>query len=162
MTLNLKLINLSKKLRKMSGCYGLVLKWNDKIILCRKNNGWISFPKGKFEKRKDSSGMECAKREFLEEACITNFTFRYNPNVEIEYNENGNVSCRYYLGIIDDPNQQFTSILRESGEEITSSKWKNSIQISMLDSKMFIERRKQIAYKCLTMHSDEFTKIEKI
>uniref|UniRef100_A0A6C0BE71 Nudix hydrolase domain-containing protein n=1 Tax=viral metagenome TaxID=1070528 RepID=A0A6C0BE71_9ZZZZ len=125
-------------------CYGFIAKKRDKIILVYKENGVLSFPKGSFERSKDKTYMDCARREFVEETTLTGFEFSYNPELYIEYTDRGTVSCSYFRCLIDD-DQDFEIKQRPIDDEIVGYRWFTIEEIEAIPNDKFLERRKKIA-----------------
>lgn len=130
-------------------CYGLIMKWNDRIMLVMKSDGFCSFPKGSFEPKVDADVTACMKREWIEETGMVNFQYKYDPELVIEKKYNGNISCSYYLALIEDPNQNFEEVGIRQGDEITSCKWFTRDEIVNLPTNKFLFKRKTLALNYL-------------
>jgi len=119
----------------MPNCFGFIILDIDKkhTILVETPNGNLSYPKGKFEKKKDLTQFDCAVRELEEETGITIDLIDIVPNILLsEYKKENVCSIQYYLGIMKIPNYvKFNPI---DPEEIVSVKWYSIDKICKLDN----------------------------
>ena len=128
----------------MPSCYGFIILdvINKKTILVEAPSGNLSFPKGKFEKKKNSDKYACAIRELQEETGLTLDSIDVVPNIILnEYklkNNDSSCSIQYYVGIIKDTNVEFTY----DHEELVSVKWYDFSEIEKLDN--FKDSRKKV------------------
>jgi 8-oxo-dGTP pyrophosphatase MutT (NUDIX family) len=128
-------------------CGGIILfnELDKTILLVEGSNNRLSFPKGKYEKKKDPPKsdpnylFECAKREFEEETQIT-WSELLNPKVHDELYVDGGTIGLYLVKV----NQEFKNKFIPN-DEILSIGWFGKKDIERLDTLIFKESRKQIA-----------------
>ena len=117
----------------MPNCFGFVVLdlENKKTILVESPNGYLSFPKGKLEKKKDKTQYDCAVRELEEETGITMDLVDVVPDKILSEMKRENVcSIQYYIAVIKDKFDDF----KFDPEEITCVKWYDFESIKDLDS----------------------------
>lgn len=117
----------------MPNCFGFVILdlKEKKTILVESPNGYLSFPKGKYENEKDSSMMDCALRELSEETGITEELIEIVPNkILSEYKRPGQCTIQYYIGTIKEPYINFSF----DEDEIKSVKWYDIDEVNLLGS----------------------------
>lgn len=137
-------------------CGGLIVITKlGKVILVRGKNGKYSFPKGKFESNKDLNMYECAVREFLEEAGLINFTYRFSSEPIIEYTDTGSVSCKYYVCVIEDELSGYgiPADHTDIDGDILSVEYFNVDELMRLPSYQFYTRRRNIGISILESYS---------
>ena len=125
-------------------CVGLILKKDDKFILCRKDNGQYSFPKGSAETKKDNTALDTAIREFVEETRLSGFEIVYVPFPVTEYTEKGTISCQYFYTIITNSEVEFFYEKRNPLEEIKEVDWFTVEEIRSIPDEFFYQRRKDL------------------
>jgi 8-oxo-dGTP pyrophosphatase MutT (NUDIX family) len=116
----------------MVNCYGFIILdvLNRKTILVETPNNNLSYPKGKFEKKKDYTQLDCAIRELEEETGLKPEQIDMIPNLILsEINDKKICTIQYYVGIIKNP---ITSFIFDT-EEIISVKWYDYDKIFDLD-----------------------------
>jgi 8-oxo-dGTP pyrophosphatase MutT (NUDIX family) len=116
----------------MVNCYGFIILdvLNRKTILVETPNNNLSYPKGKFEKKKDYTQLDCAIRELEEETGLKPEQINMIPNLILsEINDKEICTIQYYVGIIKNP---ITSFIFDT-EEIISVKWYDYDKIFDLD-----------------------------
>jgi 8-oxo-dGTP pyrophosphatase MutT (NUDIX family) len=119
----------------MPNCFGFIILDFDKkhTILVETPNGYLSYPKGKFEKKKDLTQFDCAVRELEEETGITIDLIDIVPNIVLsEYKKENVCSIQYYVGIMKIPN--YVKFNPSDPEEIASVKWYDIDKIGRLDN----------------------------
>ena len=106
----------------MPNCFGFIVLdiKNKKTILVETQEGHLSYPKGKFEKKKDKTIFDCALRELKEETGITIDIIKIIPELILsEFTLQGNCNIQYFVCELD---SSFNKFIFDT-EEITSVKW---------------------------------------
>ena len=119
----------------MPNCYGFVILDFEKknTVLVQTPQGHLSFPKGKFEKKKDSTQLDCALRELEEETGITPDMITIVPDIILsEYSVKNICSIQYYVGILKSSN--VVNLVPTDDEEIVDVKWYQINKINLLDN----------------------------
>lgn len=119
----------------MPNCFGFIILDFDKkhTLLVETPEGYLSFPKGKFEKKKDLTQLDCALRELEEETGITSDMITIVPDIILsEYSKKNICSIQYFVGILKSSNHvNFDPI---DAEEIIDVKWHEINKINLLDN----------------------------
>lgn len=108
----------------MVNCYGIIVLdlTNKKTILVETPNNYLSFPKGKFEKKKDKTKFDCATRELYEETGINALDLTIIPDLTFdEVGEKSVCVIQYFVGIIKNHDGNFN--FNFDPDEIMSVKW---------------------------------------
>lgn len=134
-------------------CSGFVLYHPGKksIVLVETPKSHLSFPKGKFEKKKDGlrsfeSFFQCALRELKEETQFTDYTIStINPDDELQMFLEKNIL--YYPAIISAESENSFECVNIPNDEIQSVKWYDLKKIQKLEPYFFKGSRKHIATK---------------
>ncbi len=142
-------------------CAGFVIKSPDnKICLVKsKSGGKYSFPKGKYEKKKDGKGKNlltlytCAKRELVEETQMFNYEFATTQTLSELYLEKSNIL--YFPAVITNKLENFQSTFC-TNDEIDQVLWLSQSEIKQIPSDEIKDIRKLIA---LTHLKKDFTKV---
>lgn len=146
----------------MPSCYGFVILDldNQKTILVKTSCGNLSYPKGKFEKKKDKTPLDCALRELMEETGLDLSNIDLVPNLILsETKSNGICNIQYYVGIIKtnlEPNHEHKFIFNP--DELDSVDWYGFDQIKQLDK--LKDSRKDVFMELKT--NNEFIMTKKI
>lgn len=85
-------------------CFGVIVLdlVNKKTILVETPNGYLSFPKGKYEKNKDLTNLNCALRELEEETGIkSDYIDILTDKIINEFTPKGNCNIQYFVGVIN-------------------------------------------------------------
>ena len=88
----------------MPNCFGFIVVdiKNKKTILVETPEGHLSYPKGKYEKKKDKSIYDCAIRELEEETGITICMIKIIPDLNLsEFTPKGNCNIQYFVCELD-------------------------------------------------------------
>lgn len=117
-----------------TNCYGVIVLdlENKKTILVKTHDGHLSFPKGKYEKKKDKSYFDCALRELEEETGIDRNSIQIDTDMIFdEINSlTGNIPIKYYVGFV----KNYVQILiKFDSEELESVNWYDFDKILELD-----------------------------
>lgn len=131
-------------------CFGVIVLdlVGKKTILVETSNGYLSFPKGKYEKKKDLTNLDCALRELEEETGIKSKNVNIIADKIInEFTTKGNCNIQYYIGIIDINFTEF--IFNFDPEEISSVKWYEFDEINSL--KNLKKERKDVFNNLLSL-----------
>jgi 8-oxo-dGTP pyrophosphatase MutT (NUDIX family) len=119
----------------MPKCGGFIIldKEKKQTILVTTPNGNHSFPKGKFEKKKDKSFFDCAIRELNEETGLTIDMIDIVPDLVLDEikEETGLCSVQYWIGFIKPEYKDFKFDFDQ--EEIDSVNWIGIENINNLD-----------------------------
>jgi len=147
-------------------CAGFVMKTPDNQIVLVKSEGKYSFPKGKYEKKKDGKPKEldtlyaCALRELVEETEMYNYKFKTTKNLSKLFVEKTNIL--YFPGVIETKFENFT-VNFTPNDEIDELHWLSEDQIKKLPSEVFKTERKAIALAHLNnSNGDQFDIVEQI
>lgn len=119
----------------MPNCFGFIILDYDKkhTLLVETPNGNLSYPKGKFEKKKDKTQFDCAIRELEEETGITIDLIDIIPNIVMsEYKKENICSIQYYVGVMKIPN--YNNFKPFDNEEIVSIEWHEINNINNLNN----------------------------
>lgn len=106
----------------MPNCFGFIVIdiSNKKTILVETPEGHLSYPKGKYEKKKDNSIFDCAVRELEEETGITINMIKIIPDLILsEFTPQGNCNIQYFVCELSSSFNQFNF----DTEEIKSVMW---------------------------------------
>ena len=117
----------------MPNCFGFIVldKQNKKTILVETPDKYLSFPKGKYEKKKDKSYLDCAIRELFEETGICIDMVKIIPELILsEITPKGNCNIQYFVCDFDSTFNKFTF----DPEEIKSVKWYGFEEINILSN----------------------------
>ena len=132
-------------------CAGFVL-YNptlNSIVLVETPKGHLSFPKGKFEKKKDGlrsldSFFQCALRELKEETQFTDYKIStVLPTDEDQIFLENNIL--YYPAVITEVTPDSLNCVNIPNDEIQSVKWYTLDEIKQLEAYYFKGLRKKIA-----------------
>jgi 2'-phosphotransferase len=141
-------------------CAGFVMKTLDnKIIFVKTPNNKYSFPKGKYEKKKDcfpkniNNLYNCACRELIEETQMFNYTFATTKDTNNCYVEKTNIL--YFPSIITNLNHNFI-INFNSNDELEELRFLSLDEISLLSDNEIKPERKKIAINHLLNNGDIF------
>lgn len=132
----------------MPNCFGFIVLdiINKKTILVETSEGFLSFPKGKYEKKKDKSNLDCAIRELEEETGIYLNMIKIKPNMILsEFTPKGNCNIQYYVCELD---SSFDKFIFDSNE-ISSVKWVDFEQINNLPN--LKQQRKDVFLNLLNL-----------
>jgi 8-oxo-dGTP pyrophosphatase MutT (NUDIX family) len=115
----------------MPNCFGFIvldLK-NKKTILVETPEKHLSFPKGKYEKKKDKSYLDCAYRELEEETGIHLDNIKIIPGLILsEITPKGNCNIQYFVCVCSNTFNEFNF----DPKEISSVKWYGFEQVNNL------------------------------
>ena len=117
----------------MPNCFGFIVVdiKNKKTILVETPEGYLSYPKGKYEKKKDKSIYDCAIRELEEETGITIDMIKIIPELNLsEYTPKGNCNIQYFVCELDSTFCNFSF----DTDEIKSVKWYGFDEINNLQN----------------------------
>lgn len=135
----------------MPKCCGFIILNLEKkqTILVKTPNSNYSFPKGKFEKKKDSGYFECALRELEEETGLTKNMIEIIPQIILEEikKETGLCSVQYWIAIIKPEYINFN--FKFDKDEIDSVEWIGFDSINKLNN--FKESRKVVFNKLMNL-----------
>jgi 2'-phosphotransferase len=139
-------------------CAGFVMKTlDDKIVLVKTPKNKYSFPKGKYEKKKDSfpkninNLYNCALRELIEETQMFNYTFITSKDIDNCYIEKTNIL--YFPAVITELKYNFI-IDFNSNDELEELHFLSFQEIESLSSDEIKPERKKIAINHLLNASD--------
>jgi len=136
-------------------CSGIIVFDGDKTILVKTEEGHYSMPKGKKEKGEVS--IITAFRELREETgLIATDIALYDGITFDETNEKGNLSVRYYVGVITKPAHTFTF----DAKELVSVEWVPVTEALSLPN--YLDRRKEILRQAYTVHTNQVSDSGKI
>ena len=143
-------------------CAGFVMKTPDNKIILVKSENKYSFPKGKYEKKKDGKPKSletlysCALRELVEETEMYNYTFKTTKDLDRLYIEKSNIL--YFPAVICNYADNYIVDFK-SNNEIDELHFLSLDQIKKISSDEIKNERRTIAISHLNNINDEFLNI---
>ena len=145
-------------------CAGFILcnPNNNKIVLVETPKSHFSYPKGKYEKKKDGlrcfdSLFKCALRELCEETQFIDYTIKtINSDDEEQIFIDNNIL--YYPAVVTNFNENSFKCDNIPNDEIQSVKWYDFEEITNIEPYFFKTSRKNIALQFLNkLKNNELT-----
>lgn len=145
-------------------CNGIVLQnqQNEILLVCDKRGMW-SFPKGKQEPR-DENSYQGARREFIEETGLTNFSYSYIPKPYIEPSKTDRPGTNLFFARIikEYSSYGFIPNHKDIDNDIVEAKWMSISEINRIPGVKFSYMRKQICEAALHNYNNLYTDIDDI